>query len=256
MAGLGNPRRWRLVRATSTAIPASVRRFNARARARRLRSGRPWLLAAVVVAVLGVLVWIVFGSSVFGVARITVRGAGFVGEDRVRAAAGVPIGTPLATVDTAAVAARVEHILAVAHADVSRDFPSTLVITVRLRTPAAVVPVDGGYALLDATGVPFRTVAARPPGLALIILSTPGPDDPSTTGALAVLASLPPGLRKPLVRVTAQTPARIQLMLTGGRVIVWGDATDNKAKATVALSLLNGDTAVIDVSAPNVVTVH
>ena len=256
MAGLGNPRRWRLVRATSTAIPASVRRFNARARARRLRSGRPWLLAGAGIAVLGLLAWIVFGSPVFGVARITVRGAGFVGEDRVRAAAGVPIGTPLATVDTAAVAARVEHILAIAHADVSRDFPSTLVITVRLRTPMAAVPVDGGYALLDATGVAYRTVTTRPSGLALIIVATPGPDDPSTTGALAVLASLPEGLRTPLVRIAAQTPARIQLMLTGDRVIIWGDATDNQAKATVALSLLNGDGTVIDVSAPNVVTVR
>ena len=62
VAGLGNPRRWRLVRATSTAIPASVRRFNARARARRLRSARPWLLAGAVVALLGVLAWIVFGT--------------------------------------------------------------------------------------------------------------------------------------------------------------------------------------------------
>ena len=256
MAGLGNPRRWRLVRATSTAIPASVRRFNARARARRLRSGRPWLVAGAVVAVLGILAWLVFGSPVFGVARITVHDAGFVGGDKVRAAAGVPIGTPLATVDTAAVAARVERILAVAHADVARDFPSTLVITVRLRTAVAVTPVDGGYALLDATGVAYRTLATRPSGLALIVLATPGPDDPSTTGALAVLASLPAGLRKPLVRLSAETPARIQLMLTGGRVIIWGDATDNQAKATVALSLLDSDSTVIDVSAPNVVTVR
>ena len=54
--------------------------------------------------------------------------------------------------------------------------------------------------LLDAAGVAYRPVKSRPSGLALIVLATPGPADPSTRGALAVLASLPPALRDPLVR--------------------------------------------------------
>ncbi len=45
-------------------------------------------------------------------------------------------------------------------------------------------------------------------------------------------------------------------MLTGGREIVWGDATENATKARVATSLLGRSGTVIDVSAPDVVTVH
>ena len=52
------------------------------------------------------------------------------------------------------------------------------------------------------------------------------------------------------------TPVEIQLMLNGGREIVWGDATDNATKARVAVSLLGRSGRVIDVSAPNVVTVR
>jgi len=256
VSGPGGPRRWRLVRATPAAIPASVRRFHARARARRIRSARPWLIAAAVTALAGVLAWVVFGTSVLGVARISVRGAGFVTAEQVQDAAGVPIGTPMATVDTKAVAARVETILGVAHADVARDWPSTLAITVRLREPVAVVAIASGYVLLDATGVPYRQVPTRPSGLALLVLATPGPNDPSTTGALSVLASLPDTLRAQLVRLSAETPSRIQLMLRGGREIIWGDATDNQAKGQVAVSLLSKPGTVIDVSAPNVVTVN
>ncbi len=60
----GAPRRWRLVRASGIAIPASVRRFNERARARRIAAARPWLLAAVGFVVLGAAAWLVFASSV------------------------------------------------------------------------------------------------------------------------------------------------------------------------------------------------
>src|SRR5262249_16297983 len=128
--------------------------------------------------------------------------------------------------------------------------------TVRLRTAVAAVPEGSAYRLLDATGVAFRTVPTRPDALTLIELSTPGPDDPATTGALAVLAALPTGLRDKLDPVTAAGPARIRLLLSDGRVIIWGDATDSGTKARVALSLLREPGKVIDVSAPNLVTVR
>ena len=41
---MSGPRRWRLVRARSDAVPASVRRFNQRAQQRRMQAARPWLV--------------------------------------------------------------------------------------------------------------------------------------------------------------------------------------------------------------------
>jgi cell division protein FtsQ len=59
-----------------------------------------------------------------------------------------------------------------------------------------------------------------------------------------------------LVRLEAPAPTRIVLRLAGGRQIVWGDSSDNQAKARVATSLLARPGTVIDVSAPDVVTVR
>ncbi len=265
-------RRWRLVRATATAIPPSVRRFNARARARRWRSARPLIVIAIVLVVVAGLGYVGFGTSLLGVSHIEVRGAGFVSTTDIRTAAAVRAGEPFLGVDTAAVAHRVEGLVGVAHADVSRRLPSTVVIDVRLRTPVAAVPaaVASGsgsgttaaaktptsYRLVDASGVAFRTVGSVPGGVVVVDLTNPGPHDPSTIGALAVLASLPPDLRDKVDHVSALTPVEIQLILTGGREIVWGDATDNATKARVAASLLGRSGRVIDVSAPNVVTVQ
>jgi hypothetical protein len=47
------------------------------------------------------------------------------------------------------------------------------------------------------------------------------------------------------------------LELKGDRQVIWGDATENGAKARVATTLLGRDDGkVIDVSAPSMVTVN
>jgi cell division protein FtsQ len=250
-------RRWRLVRATSTSIPASVRRFNARARTRRIRSARPWFIAAAVLALAGILSFVGYGTSLLGVSTITVHGDGFVSAADIRGASGVTIGTPLASVDTGSVAKRVRgRLVGVRDATVHRDWPSTLVIDVTLRTAVAAVPRDVGFTLLDGSGVAFRTVVTVPGDVMVIDLAAPGPADPSTQAALSVLASLPGNLRDQVRKISAPAPAEIQLSIDGDRTIIWGDNADNRTKARVALSLLRNPGKVIDVSAPNVVTVR
>ncbi len=122
------------------------------------------------------------------------------------------------------------------------------------------VPLVGGYALLDAAGVPFRQLACLPAGLVLVRLAQPGPGDETTRAALIVLAALTPALREPLAMLVADAPTRIRLELADQRVIVWGDATENDAKVRVATSLLAAPDAAaahtLDVSAPSVVTVR
>jgi len=153
------------------------------------------------------------------------------------------------------VARRVGRLVPVARATVHRAWPRTLVVRVVERTGVAAVPLDGRYAVLDASGVVFRTLPAAP-DLPQLRLASPGPDDPSTRAALTVLAALTPDLRAPLVSVVADAPTRIRLDLRGGRQIIWGDATGNDQKAKVAGSLLSRPVTVIDVSAPDVVTFH
>lgn len=253
-------RRWRLVRAAPAAIPASVRRFNQRARQRRLATAKPWLIAAGTLAFLGIASWLVFGTSVLGVSAIRVRGAGFVSDQAIQQAAGVPLGTPMILVDGGAVATKVEKLAAVSKATVTRDWPRTLVVNVTLRTAIAATPLPGGlFVLVDATGVPFRTLDSKQ-GLPVIQTSSADLTDHPTAAALSaaakVLASLPPGLSERLSRIDAPSDTQVELVLADGREIVWGDASDNEQKARVALSLLDHPGKIIDVSAPSLVTVQ
>jgi cell division protein FtsQ len=250
-------RRWRLVRAGTDGVPTSVRRFMRRARRRRLRAAAPWAVGLAVLGVAGLLAWMVYGTGVFGVREVRVVGADLVNSERVRSAADVPLGQPLARVDVDGVRARVAALAAVESVTVSRDWPSTLRVDVVERTAAAVAPLGGGrFAVLDASGVVFQTLSRRPAHLPVVRVAKPGPDDLTTRGALEVLAALTPKLRGQLLEITADGPAKITLKLRGERTVVWGDASQSATKSTVATALLNRDEDTIDVSAPGVPTVR
>ncbi|WP_233604521.1 cell division protein FtsQ/DivIB [Micromonospora sp. HM5-17] len=255
-AGPGAARGWRLVRASRDAVPPSVRRFTQRARRRRVRAALPWTVVAGVL-VLGLAGgWLTYGTGVLGVRAVRVVGAALVTPEQVRAAAAVPEGTPLARVDLAAVRSRVAALPPVARVRASRQWPNTLRIEVVERTPVAVVPRNGRFAVMDGTGVVFQDRPDRPAGLPLVRLAAPGPEDMSTRAALEVLAALTPELREQLVEVVVEAPARITVRLRGGRTVLWGDASRSDTKAQVATSLLGraGDT--IDVRTPHVVTIR
>ncbi len=259
MSVLRRSRAWRLVLArradVRAAVPASVRRFARRARRRRFRSALPWLLAFVVLATAGVFTGILYGTGVFGVARVRVVGT--TDLDQVRLFAAVRPGTPLARVDTGAVARRVEAAGPFRKATVRRSWPTTLVVHVWPRIAVAAVPLVGSYGLLADDGVVFAQALAAD-GLPLMQVADPAPADETTIDALSVLRALSPPLRDPLVRLVADAPARIRLELSGGRVVVWGDSTENAAKVRVATMLLAspGNAKTFDVSAPSVVSIR
>lgn len=253
-------RRWRLVLAHRDAVPASVRRFTARARRRKARAVLPLLLIAGGLVVVLAALLVIYQSPLFTVRTVKVDGAGpLLSADAVRRAAGVAGGTPLASVDLDKVAGRVRRLPAVRTARVERDWPQGLAVRVTPRTAVgAVLPAasGGSYRLVDASGVLFGGSAAAPGGVPLLRLGRPGPGDASTRAALSVLAALTPQLRAVLVRVEAPQPTRVALVLSGGRTVVWGDASANARKAQVATVLLSRSGNTIDVSAPDVVTVR
>jgi cell division protein FtsQ len=213
-------------------------------------------LPAVVVAlvVLGGGGWLLYGTEVFAVAQVRVSGTQVLTQDEVRAAAGIRRGTPLVRLDAAGAAGRVSELPPVARAVVRRQWPDTVTIRVTERTPVAVAPSPDGFLVLDRTGVVFDRVPVRPAELPLLELARPGPGDRATRDALSVLAALTPALRSVLVRLSAPSPTRISLRLTGGRVVVWGDSQQSEKKARVATVLLRHRVRVMDVSAPDVVT--
>jgi cell division protein FtsQ len=198
-----------------------------------------------------------YGTAVFGVRQVSVVGTGFLTPAQVQQAAAVPMREPLARVDLDKVRARVQGLAPVDRATVSRGWPGTIKIQVVERTPVAAVPQGPGkWLLIDGQGVAYRIADQLPDGLPLALLATPGPADLNTRSALIVLAALTTDLRDQLTGITVRAPAQISLQLREDRTVVWGDDTQSPYKAQVATVLLKRKGDIIDVSAPNVVTIR
>jgi cell division protein FtsQ len=241
-------------RAVLPAGPRLEERARAERRARRrvlLRRGG-WVLAGVVPFVL--VAWVLLGSSWLVVDKVVVTGEARVTADQVLAAAQVRLGTPLARVDTGAVAARVRALGPVASVRVSRSWPGTLRVTVVEREPVVAVGRGRTWTLYDGTGTQLGTVTGVPTGLARLEVARPGPDDPATRAALAVLQGLPQALRSQVAVVRAPSPEQVGLVLRDRRTVVWGNTSDARAKATALVALLRLPGHVYDVSSPTVVT--
>ena len=252
--GGSGERQWRLVRADPDAVPASVRTESERPSVTRRRRMLRLLAVLAALVLVTTTLWIVYGTGLLSVTTVRVTGVKVLTAEQVRTAAQVATGTPLARLDTGAISARVARLPPVAAVSVERDWPHSVVIRVRERDAAAVVPSGGRFLVVDATGVVFDIAAERPRELPLLDVSHPGPKDDATRDALHVLGALTPQLRSVLVKLSAPSPTRIQLHLTKHRTVIWGDAEHSTKKAQVATVLLKKPVRVIDVSAPDVVT--
>lgn len=250
-------RRWRLVRASTDAVPARVRRlFMVRQRRRHDVVGRRHLtLAGAAMALVLLAGWLLWGTSLLGVREVRVTGAEIVSAEQVREAAGVGQRTPLLRVRPGNVAEQVATLPAVAAVTVRRSWPDAVVIEVVEREPVAAVQDRGQFQLVDIDGVEFHTVPQAPAGLPVVELTDPDAAA-GTAAALSVLQALTPQLRTDLATLTVAGPARIELELASGWTVVWGDEHDSELKARVATALLEQEGEIIDVSAPEVVSVR
>lgn len=193
----------------STVVSQRVRRHaSRRRRAQRLASWRrAGLLALVVIVVLGmegaVLHWLLT-SPRFAVSAVEVRGAARLPQERVRAVAAVVPGTNVFRVNTSAAAARLQRLPEVRRADVTRVWPSGVVISIEERRPFTLVHA-GRLHWVDEDGVAFgaerRAVATDTPiitGLTpdelAAMRSAPSPKARAAIGLIRALRAAHPTL--------------------------------------------------------------
>jgi cell division protein FtsQ len=230
---------------------------------RHALSRRRLALAMLLVSALAVSsAWVLLRSGAFAVTAVEVAGTARLSPAAVVAAAKVDFGTPLATLDTDAVATQVRTLPAVRQVEVVRRWPRTVEIAVQERQPAAVRRDGRSYLLVDTSGVAFARVDKRPKGLSLISAaprvdaagrSTP-PDRSALRACLSVLATLPEPLRRQVVEVRAYGPDDVTLRLTRGRAVIWGTPERGARKATVLAALVTRKARVYDISAPDTPT--
>ena len=208
--------------------------------------------ALTALAIGGTMAWALLGSKLLVVRSVQVAGNGkAVSAGQVLAAAHVARGQPLIRVNTGAIARRVAQLRQVQSAQVSKDWPSTLVITVQLRQPRFALPVHGGYALVDAFGVNVRDVTSLPPGLPVLTVNTDSGTllgSPAVRAAAGVLAELPRRVARQVRGVTTGGPNDVSVKLANGAIVIWGGAERGSIKAKELLLLLHRHARVYDVS--------
>lgn len=225
------------------------------------RSREAHLGGAVVLSllILGVTAWAVaMKSPVFEVRELRVEGTGRLSPREVAGLAGVEEGSNLLLLPIDEVASSVRSNPWVADVTVRRDLPSTLVVRVRERSPIGWVagPEGGAVVAEDGTVLGRR---ARPGGLARVgrtdDLPDPGGAISGIRPQLRVAASLPPRLRREVVRVVRRGN-EIVLRLRSGPRILYGEPEGLPAKRAALASLLawmereGVEAAYVDVRAP------
>lgn len=231
----------------------AVAREQTRARRRRRVRARVLVGTLLTVLLLATAAWVGLRSPLLTVDRVDVTGVERLAVTQVQQQAAVRLGTPLVRVDTEAVASRVARLPAVRTVAVDRDWPGTLRVVVRERTPVAVRAVGPSWALVDRWGVAFDTVDRRPRRLPVV--SAPVDEGPEALAAtLDVLDALPLPVREQVRDVRATTPDSVIVRLSRGRTVVWGSSERVERKAAVLAVLLTRKARVYDVSAPDTPT--
>ena len=206
-----------------------------------------------IVGLVGGVTWALIGSKLLVVRSVVVTGTNLVAPSTVLTVAGVQLGTPMVRVNTAQVAARVDGIRDVASVEVDKSWPDRIVIRVTERVSVlAVGNPDGGFDLVDRSGVVVRWVAARParfPLLRTTAVASSLRGSPAVSLASAVLSELPPDLRS-AVRSVAVADDQVTATLASGVSVMWGGTDRPDVKAQVLSILMRTHARFYDVSAP------
>jgi cell division protein FtsQ len=214
-------------------------------------------LAALALA--GGVAWALLGSSFLVVRTVRTTGSQ-VPRATVLGAARIALGTPLARIDTGAIARRVEKITQVQSAKVTLSWPDSVVIWTKRRTAVFSVRLGTGYDQVDAYGVVLRWSAARPSGLialrpATTLAAATGRHgqlghEPAVLAAGAVVRTLPAWLRAKVAAVRANGPRDVLLVIRGGIVVRWGSPRNGREKVSTMAILLRTRARYYDVSDP------
>ncbi len=187
---------------------------------------------------LGLGVWAVVNSPVFGIDRIRVEGAHELTADEVRSLADVDAGTNLVRLPVGDVAARLERSPWVRDALVERSLPATLLLRIEERRPVGWIEGPSGPALVADDG----TVLDGPgPGRLPVLGAVADPAGPGErlegVATLRVAASMTDALLASVSSV-AEERGQVVLELRDGGQVRYGEPERLGAKNRALLGML------------------
>ncbi|MFD7070264.1 cell division protein FtsQ/DivIB [Streptomyces sp. NPDC059913] len=229
---------------------------------RRVLPGRRTLIVVGVLVVLLVsgTVWALYGSNWLRVEKVRTTGVDVLSRAEVEAAAAVPVGSPLISVDTDAIAARLRQKLPrIDSVDVVRSWPHGIGLKVTERQPVLLIKKGTKFIEVDAEGVRFATVDRAPGQVPLLELKPERSaslrrfgGDRLVREAVRVAGELPRGVAGETRVVRVVSYDSISLELTRGRTVFWGSGEGGPVKAKVLTALMKSAPKAghFDVSAP------
>ncbi|MEV6003472.1 FtsQ-type POTRA domain-containing protein [Streptomyces griseomycini] len=208
--------------------------------------------------------WLLYGSDLVRVERVSVSGTRVLSPAQVRDAADVPLGEQLISVDTGAIEARLARELPrIDTVDVIRSWPDEIELKVTERTPVLLVQKGGKFIEVDNEGVRFATVSQAPQGVPLLELAASRTgsaaaslrrfgEDRLVREAVRAAGAVPDSVARATRKVKVRSYDDISLQLTGGRTVDWGSGEKGAAKARTLVALMKAAPGArhFDVSVP------
>ncbi|MEV0693331.1 FtsQ-type POTRA domain-containing protein [Streptomyces sp. NPDC050388] len=208
--------------------------------------------------------WLLYGSDLARVERVSVSGTRVLTPGQVREVADVPLGEPLAMVDTGAIATRLRReVPRIDTVDVIRSWPHEIRLEITERTPVLLMEKGGEFIEIDAESVRYATVSKAPRGVPRLELTVRRSGATAASlrrfgearlvrEAVRVVREVPDSVARVTRSVNVRTHDDISLKLTDGREVVWGSAEKGAAKARTLTALLKvaPDARHFDVSVP------
>ncbi|MGW2049377.1 cell division protein FtsQ/DivIB [Streptomyces sp. NPDC001858] len=223
------------------------------------------IVLALIVVLLGAgVVWVLYGSQWLRVQRVAVSGTSVLTPQQVREAAAVPVGSPMISIDTDAIEARLRTELPrIDSVDVVRSWPHGIGLKVTERSPVLLVQKGSKFIEVDDGGVRFATVSVAPKGVPLLEMAVSSSRSAAASlrrfgearlvrEAVAATGSLPPAVARDTRLVKVLSYDDISLELSGGRTVAWGSAERGAVKGRALTALMKAAPGArhFDVSAP------
>jgi cell division protein FtsQ len=211
-----------------------------------------------ILVMVGLAGWLVANSALFAARDIRVLGNVNLTADRVQELARLGVGDNLLRIRTDEAVRSLERNPWVAGASVDRSLPSTVVVRIVERRPAAWMRDRGGHVVLAGDGMVLGRSSERPRGLPFAgrteEVLKPGARA-GNTPALRVAATLPAELGRRVMSIRLEE-GRVVLGLRGGGEAHYGKPTSLPAKHRTLISVLGWareqglETGIVDVRFP------
>lgn len=236
--------------------PRVRERWIAARRAEGRRRLRIVLGAAVTVLALAVA-WAAVASPFLDVDHVDVAGSVHATPVQIGDAAGIHRGDAMVLLDAGAARARLDSLPWVLSARVKRNWPGTVAITVRERSPVAWVARSAGAVVVDGTGRVLERVGTPPTDLPQVVAPRRVPPVGAVISptAGARVAGRLKGLVRAGTRRVVVTRHGVVLVVASGLEIRLGQPSAVMTKIRAALAVLRAldgqATSYVDVSVPS-----